>query len=170
MNLEVLFFYLLGALALASAVLMITRRNPVASVIFLILNFFALAGLYLMLHAQFIAVIQIIVYAGAIMVLFLFAVMLLRLADESQLSEKMTYRKAIAAGLAFGLFLQIAYVIGIHGGGKFETQAENAAAIGTVEAIGMELFTNYLFPFEVISIILLAAIVGAIVLAKKRFE
>jgi len=138
--------------------------------LYLILNFFALAGLYLTLHAQFIAVIQIIVYAGAIMVLFLFVVMLLRLADEPQLAEKLTYRKLIAVALAFGLFLEVAYIIGIESKARSAVQSPNAVTIGTAESIGTELFTNYLFPFEVTSIILLAAIVGAIVLAKKRFE
>ncbi len=170
MTLQILLFYVLGALAAASAILMITRRSPVASVLYLILNFFALAGLYLTLHAQFIAVIQIIVYAGAIMVLFLFVVMLLRLGDEPQLAEKLTYRKLIAVALAFGLFLEVAYIIGIESKARSAVQSTNALNIGTAESIGTELFTNYLFPFEVTSIILLAAIVGAIVLAKKRFE
>lgn len=170
MTLEALFFYLLALLALVSALLMITRRNPVISVLYLILNFFSLAGLYLTLKAQFIAVIQIIVYAGAIMVLFLFVVMLLRLGDEAQLAEKLNYRKLVSIGLAAALFLEIAYIIGLQGNSGHFVQAENAVTMGTVEFIGTELFTNYLFPFEVTSIILLAAIVGAVVLAKRRFE
>ena len=170
MSLESIFFYLLAILALSSALLMVTRKSPVASVLYLILNFFSLAGLYLTLKAQFIAVIQVIVYAGAIMVLFLFVVMLLRLGDEKALAEKLTSRKLIAVGLSLALFLEIAYILGIQGTERYSTQAQNAAVIGTVESIGTELFTNYLFPFEVTSIILLAAIVGAVVLAKKRFE
>ena len=170
MSIESIFFYLLAILALSSALLMITRKSPVASVLYLILNFFSLAGLYLTLNAQFIAVIQVIVYAGAIMVLFLFVVMLLRLGDEKALAEKLTYRKLIAVGLSLALFLEIAYILGVQGTEKYATQAGNAAAIGTVEFIGTELFTNYLFPFEVTSIILLAAIVGAVVLAKRHFE
>src|SRR3972149_7890030 len=116
MTSESFFFYLLSVVALVSAILMITRRSPVVSVLYLILNFFSLAGLYLTLNAQFIAVIQIIVYAGAIMVLFLFVVMLLRLGDEAQLTETLNYRKLIAIGLAIALFLEIAYIIGFRGG------------------------------------------------------
>jgi NADH-quinone oxidoreductase subunit J len=170
MNLESFFFYLLATLALVSAVLMITRRSPIASVLYLILNFFSLAGLYLTLKAQFIAVIQIIVYAGAIMVLFLFVVMLLRLGDEAAFREKLSYRKLIAVGLSVALFFEIGYIVTLHRGEDFSVQASSAATMGTVESIGTELFTNYLFPFEVTSIILLAAIVGAVVLAKRRFE
>jgi NADH-quinone oxidoreductase subunit J len=167
---ESFFFYLLSALALVSAVLMITRRSPVVSVLYLILNFFSLAGLYLTLNAQFIAVIQIIVYAGAIMVLFLFVVMLLRLGDETQFAEKLGSRKLVSIGLSIALFVEIGYIIGFSGGDKHLVQAENAAAIGTVESIGTEMFTRFLFPFEVTSIILLAAIVGAVVLAKRNFK
>lgn len=167
---ESVFFYLLSALALVSAVLMITRRSPIVSILYLIVNFFSLAGLYLTLHAQFIAVIQIIVYAGAIMVLFLFVVMLLRLGDESQLAEPLSYRKLIAVGLAVALFLEIGYILGFRGSDRYIAQAANAVTIGTVESIGTEMFTRYLLPFEVTSIILLAAIVGAVVLAKRHIE
>ena len=170
MTSESFFFYLLSVVALVSAILMITRRSPVVSVLYLILNFFSLAGLYLTLNAQFIAVIQIIVYAGAIMVLFLFVVMLLRLGDEAQLTETLNYRKLIAIGLAIALFLEIAYIIGFRGGEGHLTQAPNSVSIGTVESIGREMFTRYLFPFEVTSMILLAAIVGAVVLAKRHLE
>jgi NADH-quinone oxidoreductase subunit J len=167
---ESFFFYLLSALALVSAVLMITRRSPVVSVLYLILNFFSLAGLYLTLNAQFIAVIQIIVYAGAIMVLFLFVVMLLRLGDETQLVETIGSRKLVGIGLSIALLVEIVYIIGFRSGDKHLAQAENAPAIGTVESIGTEMFTRFLFPFEVTSIILLAAIVGAVVLAKRDFN
>jgi NADH-quinone oxidoreductase subunit J len=167
---ESFFFYLLSVLALVSAVLMITRRSPVVSVLYLILNFFCLAGLYLTLNAQFIAVIQIIVYAGAIMVLFLFVVMLLRLGDETQFAETLGSRKLVGIGLSVALFVEIAYIISFRGGDRHLAKAENAAALGTVESIGTEMFTRFLFPFEVTSIILLAAIVGAVVLAKRDFK
>jgi NADH-quinone oxidoreductase subunit J len=170
MTTETFFFCLLSIVALVSAILMITRRSPVVSVLYLILNFFSLAGLYLTLNAQFIAVIQVIVYAGAIMVLFLFVVMLLRLGDEARLAEPLNYRKIIAVGLAVALFLEIAYIIGFRGGEGNLSQATNAVTIGTVESIGTEMFTHYLFPFEVTSMILLAAIVGAVVLAKRHLE
>jgi NADH-quinone oxidoreductase subunit J len=170
MTSESFFFYLLSVLALVSAIMMVTRRNPIISVLYLILNFFSLAGLYLTLNAQFIAVIQIIVYAGAIMVLFLFVVMLLRLGDEAQLRETIGPRKVIGIGLSVALLLEIVYIISFRSAGGRVAQAGNAAAIGTVESIGTEMFTRFLFPFEVTSIILLAAIVGAVILAKREIE
>ncbi|MBI3586049.1 MAG: NADH-quinone oxidoreductase subunit J [Ignavibacteriales bacterium] len=150
--------------------MMITRRSPVMSALYLILNFFALAGLYLTLHAQFIAVIQILVYAGAIMVLFLFVIMLLNLGDEKKLSEKMSYKKIIPAGLSFGLLMELLYIVSYAKSDLPLTHIERATEIGTVEYVGKALFTDFLFPFEVTSILLLAAIIGAVVLAKKKLD
>ncbi len=170
MTFEIVFFYLLAAISIGSALMVVTRRSPVMSVLFLILNFFALAGLFLSLHAQFIAVIQIIVYAGAIMVLFLFVIMLLNLGDEKGLTEKISYKKIIAVGLSFGFLLEILYILGF-GGKEFPSaQAARALEVGTAENIGKELFTRFLFPFEITSIILIAAIVGAVVLAKRKLD
>jgi NADH-quinone oxidoreductase subunit J len=169
MTFESVLFYFLGAGAIASSLLMVTRRNPVMSAIFLILNFFCLAGLYLTLHAQFIAVVQIIVYAGAIMVLFLFVIMLLNLGNEDKLREKIGWKKIVALCLSVGLALEVLYIIGSQ---TFfpPAQSSNAVEIGTVESIGKVLFSEFLFPFEVTSLLLIAAIVGAIVLAKKKFD
>lgn len=100
MNLETLLFYILAAVSVVSAILVVTRRNPVTSALFLVLNFFTLGGLYLTLNAQFIAVIQILVYAGAIMVLFLFVIMLLNLGNIERLSEKISIRKMFGIGLS----------------------------------------------------------------------
>ncbi len=169
MTLESILFYLLSAVAIASALLVITRRSPVISALYLILNFFCLAGLYLTLHAQFIAVIQIIVYAGAIMVLFVFVIMLLNLGDERKLSEGLSYKKLIAVGLAAGLLTELIYVIESSWIVLPASTVSQVTEIGTVEYIGGQLFTSYLFPFEVTSILLLVAIVGAIVLAKRKF-
>jgi len=170
MNLEVIFFFIIAALALASAIMMITQRNPVKSVLFLIVNFFCLALIYLILHAQFIAIIQILVYAGAIMVLFLFVIMLLNLGDESQLTEKMNYKKSIAYILSGVVLLEILIGTGLPLNLNFSSISTKAASIGTVEAIGKSMYTEYLFPFEITSMLLLAAIVGVIVLAKKKFQ
>jgi len=167
--LELVLFYIFATVAVVSAILMITRRNPIMSVLYLIANFFALAGMYLLLHAQFLAIIQIIVYAGAIMVLFLFVIMLLNVGDEQQLKEKLGYQKFIAVGFSVGFALEILYLVQTSTGDQYFEQSPLAAEIGTVEFIGKQLFTKYLFPFEITSILLLAAIVGAIVLAKKRF-
>lgn len=163
-------FYTLGAVAVGSGLLVVTRRNPIMSALSLVLNFFCLAGLYLTLNAQFIAVIQIIVYAGAIMVLFLFVIMLLNLRDERSLSEGMSARKVIGAGLVFGLLLQVLYILMNSSDGFPQKDAALAVSIGTVEVIGVQLFTTFLFPFEVTSLLLTAAIVGAVLLAKKKID
>jgi NADH-quinone oxidoreductase subunit J len=167
-TLESILFYTLAAVAIASALLVVTRRSPVISALYLIVNFFCLAGLYLTLHAQFIAVIEIIVYAGAIMVLFVFVIMLLNLGDERKLSEGMSYKKVIAVALAAGLLTELIYVIETSWIVLPASAVREGTEIGTVEYIGGQLFTTYLFPFEVTSILLLVAIIGAIVLARKK--
>lgn len=156
--------------AVFSAVMMITRRNPVYSALFLILNFFSVSVIYLMLRAQFIAIIQVFVYAGAIMVLFLFVIMLLNLQNESKLTENVSYKKLTAILLSFLLFCVLGITTFFTFFGKFGTMSPVAEKQGTVEAVGKELYTTFSFPFEVVSFILIAAIVGAIVLAKKKFE
>jgi len=163
-------FYVLGAGGVASALLVVTRRNPIISALYLIVNFFCLAGLYLTLNAQFIAVIQIIVYAGAIMVLFLFVIMLLNLGDDRKLSDAITVRKVVGAGLTLGLFMEVLYILLTAGPADSERAEAAGIALGTVEAIGAQLFTTFLFPFEVTSLILTAAIVGAVVMAKKKLD
>lgn len=169
MTLQSTIFYTLAVGGIASAVLMITRRNPIISAIYLIVNFFCLAGLYLTLQAQFIAVIQILVYAGAIMVLFVFVIMLLNLGDERKLKDSFSWKKVLAGGLGFGVLMELIYIL-IDQGKTQTTEISRSADIGTVEAIGRILFTRFLFPFEVTSLLLTAAIVGAIVLAKKKLD
>ena len=156
--------------AVASAILMITRRSPINSALFLIVNFFCVSAIYLILRAQFIAIIQILVYAGAIMVLFLFVIMLLNLTDESKLTENISYKKLTAIILTVLLFAVLGITTYFAFLTKFPGISSNAENLGTVESIGKELYTNYSFPFEVVSFILIAAIVGAIVLAKKKFD
>ena len=159
-----------AAVAVVSALLMITRKNPIMSVLFLIVNFFCLALMYLILRAQFIAIIQILVYAGAIMVLFLFTIMLLNLGDEEQLKERISFQKFLALALSGVLFFIVMMAIGMPTGTGPSQLHENAAQIGTVESIGKVLFTEYLFQFEVTSLLLLAALVGVVLLAKKKME
>ena len=170
MTIETAFFYILAVLLVGSAVLVISRRSPVMSVLFLILNFFALAGLYLTLNAQFIAVIQIIVYAGAIMVLFLFVIMLLNLGDEQKLLDKISFRKVAAVVLSFAVLMEVVYIVMLDTPGLPSKDADRAVEIGTVQHIGSELFSTFLFPFEVTSVLLIVAIVGAVVLAKKKLD
>jgi NADH-quinone oxidoreductase subunit J len=163
-------FYLLTAVSVISAVLMIVQRNPVNSALYLILNFFSLAALYLTLHAQFIAIVQIFVYAGAIMVLFLFVIMLLNLGDDKRLREHLGPKTYIAVALALGLMLELVYIFSKSRADSVTTQAANAAQMGTVEFLGQVLYTKFLFPFEMTSFLLLTAIVGAVVLAKKKLH
>ncbi len=170
MNSEVIFFLIVAASAIASAILMVTQQNPIKGVLFLIVNFFCLALIYLILHAQFIAIIQILVYAGAIMVLFLFVIMLLNLGDETKLEDKMSYKKTIAYVLSGVVLLEILIGLGLPFGVNTMPTNPKALEIGTVEYIGKSLYTEYLLPFEITSMLLLAAIVGVIVLAKKKFQ
>ncbi len=170
MSLQLALFILFGAVAAISAVLMITRESPVISALFLILNFASLAGLYLTLNAQFIAVTQVIVYAGAIMVLFLFVIMLLKPEHEKFFSihPKM---KIFTFIIALIVFVQLVFMIVFSQ--TLKSSGPNLAAsikAGTIEEIGRQLYTNYILPFEAAGYLLLAATIGALVLAKKKFE
>jgi NADH-quinone oxidoreductase subunit J len=168
-TLEEILFYIFAAGGIVSALLVVTRRNPIISAICLIVNFFCLAGIYLTLHAQFIAVIQILVYAGAIMVLFVFVIMLLNLGDERRLRDGFTWKKVVAGSLGFGVLMELIYIFMMQTGTP-SIEMERATNVGTVEAVGRVLFTRFLFPFEVTSLLLTAAIVGAVVLAKKKLD
>lgn len=169
-TLENILILIFSLLAVVTAIIMITRRNPIKSVLYLVVNFFCISAIYLLLRAQFIAIIQIIVYAGAIMVLFLFVIMLLNLQDESKLSESITYKKITAVLLALLLFATLAISTYFAFFQKYPAISPNAEQIGTVQSNGKVLYTTFSFPFELVSFILLVAIIGALVLAKKKFE
>jgi NADH-quinone oxidoreductase subunit J len=169
LSVATIFFFVLAFVSVLSAILLVTRRNPVHSAIFLIVNFIALAGIYLTLHAQFIAIIQILVYAGAIMVLVVFVIMLLNLQEEAKLAEQLTSKHVVAVAFSGVLLIVIVQVIWSIFGTSQTTQAENALQMGSVEGIGMTLYRSFLFPFELASVLLLVAIIGAVLLAKKRF-
>lgn len=168
MTLDFVLFIVFALVCVVTSVLMITRSNPIISALFLILNFAALSGLYLLLHAQFIAVAQVIVYAGAIMVLFLFVIMLLRPEKEKLLAINPRL-KILAYIVAFIVFMQLVYII-------FMSSTTNSGSmdasikVGTIETIGTELFSKYILPVEAAGFLLLAATIGALVLAKKKFE
>jgi NADH-quinone oxidoreductase subunit J len=171
MNLEIILFILFASIAAITAVLMITRNNPVIAALFLILNFATLAGLYLLLNAQFIAVVQVIVYAGAIMVLFLFVLMLLRPEHEKSFMASNPSIKIFAFIIAGVVFLQLAYVIFFSKPSTgLSPDKQMSINAGTVEQIGLEMFTKYVLPFEAAGFLLLTAAIGALVLAKKKFE
>ena len=168
MTFEQVVFFFLAAVALFSAVMMIFHRSPVNSALFLILNLFCLGGLYLTLSAQFIAMVQVLVYAGAIMVLFLFVIMLLNLGDDKHLREHLGVRTYFGIGFSIALVVELLYIFGLRSPAGAAQQSPSAAEMGTVEYVGKVLFTKFLFPFEVTSLLLLAAIVGVVILAKKK--
>lgn len=168
MNIETFVFILVALASIGSAIMMITRRNPVKSVLFLIVNFFTLSVLYLFLHAQFIAIIEILVYAGAIMVLFLFVIMLLNMGDESSAGHQPKRHRLLAALLGVAVFIEIIAALELPTRGTDAGISPAAAEMGTVESIGKVLYTGYIFPFEVTSLLLLAAMVGVIVLARRK--
>ncbi len=161
------FFILLAALAVASAIAMISHKNPVYSAVFLIITFFAVAGCYYLLQAPFLSIVQIIVYAGAIMVLFLFVIMLLNPREEIRLPLHGPYQVAFAALFAAILLLQLVLFI-IAAVPTFHSSAGHEAVSGEVEPLGLLLFTKYIYPFEIASLVLLVAIIGAVVLGRKK--
>ena len=159
-----------GLIAIVASLLMVTRRNPVHSALWLIVAFFSLAIIYLSLNAQFIAVAQVIVYAGAIMMLILFVIMLIYLETEQELTSKITGAKIIASFITIILFLEIvAAILSFQvTGKKGPFTPEVLAKAGNVKSVGMMLYGKYMFPFEIASILLLIGIVGAVVLSKRR--
>lgn len=169
MSLQFFIFSVLAVLAIASAVFVITNKNPIASAIGLVFHFFMLAGLYLTLQAQFIAVLQILIYAGAIMVLVVFVIMLLNVGIEEKLHEKINLNKVIAIVLSIIFVGQIGLFIVLNQSDK-SIISNNSSNLGTVENLGKELYTNYLIPFIIIGILLTVAIIGAVILAKRKIE
>ena len=161
------FFYLLAGLAIASGVLVITRKNPVHSALALILTLLSLAGLYLMLYAPFVAGVQIILYAGGIMVLFLFVIMLVNI-ERSQ-REKAFNQQWIAGVLAAVALGALFITIYVKGQALFPAAPMKLPLEGqNTQKVGEMLYSNYMFPFEIASLLLLVAIIGAVVMAKKR--
>lgn len=165
-----LLFYLFAAATLLCGVLVVANpfsRNPVTSAMFLVLTIVSMAGLFVLLHAFFLAAVQILVYAGAVMVLFLFVIMLLDLKEEEQRKIKKT--GAIAGVSTAGLI----YMLLTRALGGLGPTAVNPAAApldGSTAALGRVLFTEYLLPFEIISVLLLVAMVGVILLSKKELK
>ncbi|MDW8272987.1 MAG: NADH-quinone oxidoreductase subunit J [Chitinophagales bacterium] len=157
-------FLLLSALAVFCGLMTVTARNPIYSVIYLIGCFFAVAGHYLLLNAQFLAIVHIIVYAGAIMVLFLFTLMMMNLNREAEAHKPALAR--IAAVLAAGLLLLV-LIAAFKKTEPFVPPIHVDGGIGLVKSLGHTLLNEYLLPFEFASILLLAAMIGAVLIAKK---
>jgi len=169
MNIQEALFYFLSVLALGCALGVILSRNPVNSVMFLILTFFAISGHYILMNAQFLAIVNIIVYAGAIMVLFLFVIMLMNLnADvEPQKNWLVQLAGAVSGGVLFLVILSAsvtAFGILPHAADGAGSADENMGLIGN---LGKVLFTKYVLPFEIASVLFLSAMIGAIVIGKK---
>jgi NADH-quinone oxidoreductase subunit J len=163
-------FYLFAAIAIAASLLVIAQRNPIYSVLLLIASFGALSGLYVLLDAPFVAVIQIIVYAGAIMVLFLFVVMLLNAPHEDTEYDERVHPLLRPGPMRFGaaLALGLAAELGWALSRGSDRGAFGGATVDSVAAIGRALFTDYAFAFEVTSILILVAMLGAVVLARRE--
>ena len=161
-------FFVLGAVALISGGLVVFQTHTLRSALWLIVNFFAVAGIYLLAHAEFIAAIQVIVYAGAIIVLFLFVIMLLNL----RLPEATPKLPFIGQKFAGAVLAGFAALIMIYAYTRVKLPAarEMVPGLGNTEMIARSLFTDYLLPFEVTSVLLLVAIVGAVVLAKSKLK
>lgn len=164
---EQVVFYILAFVAIISSLFMITRNNPVHSALWMLLTFFAVAGIFIQLDAEFIAAIQVLVYAGAILVLYLFVVMLLN--PKSSGFVKIPFRYGIGVLTSLIIVIQVfmtlkdSKVLGKMGW----VTPQLAQEMGNVKMFGKELFTTYLVPFEIASLLLLVAMIGAIVLAKK---
>ena len=161
-------FYFLSALALGAALMMVTNKNPVYSVLWLIVVFFAISGHYILLNAQFLAVVHIAVYAGAIMVLFLFVIMLMNLNADNE-PQKNTWLKiagAVAGGCLLLVFVAALRQVDTQGA-QTEMIANLSGPTGLIRRLGMVLFTDYVLPFEIASVLFLSAMVGAVVIGKK---
>jgi NADH-quinone oxidoreductase subunit J len=169
--LEAIAFYVLGAVVLGFGVMVITARNPVHSVVFLVLNFLAVALIYIVLGAEFLAVIQVLVYAGGIVVLYLFVVMLVNLKRPAEAQADPHRRSGLGVGLAAVVLAELTAIL-VYTGSTRAASIPAAAAVapavtGNTEQVGWLLYTDYLVPFELASMLLLAAMIGAIFFARR---
>jgi NADH-quinone oxidoreductase subunit J len=160
-------FGILSFLTIMFALMVVFTRNPINSVLYLVLTFFCIAGHYLLLNAQFLAVVHIAVYAGAIMVLFLFVIMLMNLNHDEE--PQKTVVSKIISGVIGGLLL-VVLVGALRGTENLNLKQTGSSEIGLVKNLGQVLFHEYLFPFEIVSVLLLSALVGAIMIGKKEIK
>jgi NADH-quinone oxidoreductase subunit J len=169
--LEAVLFYIFAAASVTGALLVITHGNPVVCALSLVLTLFSTAVLFILLLAQFIAAIQVLVYAGAIMVLFIFTVMYLNLREESL---KFDYQNSpIKLGVLLAILVAVGYLTSLGFGNGLALTAAKAipnSRFGTVEGVGGVLFRDYILPFELTSVLIVAAIIGVVAIAKRRFD
>jgi NADH-quinone oxidoreductase subunit J len=163
MGITQILFWILAITSLFSALMVVTSKNPVFSVIWLIVTFFTISGHYILLNAQFLAVVNIIVYAGAIMVLFLFVIMLMNLSKETE-PQKNKWLRLI--GAVSGGSLLLVLIAALKGTEQQMTEL-NTGNIGLIQNLGHALFNEYVVPFEISSVLFLSAMVGAVILGKK---
>lgn len=164
MEITQIVFWFLTVLALIAAVGVVSSKNPIYSVLWLIVVFFAISGHYVLMNAQFLAIVNIIVYAGAIMVLFLFVVMLMNLNSDAE-PVKNVYMKM--AGIISGLTLMIVLVAAFSSTETQNVVMRPGTSVGLIESLGKALFNKYVVPFEISSVLFLSAMVGVIVIGKK---
>jgi len=160
---EPVLFILFGAIAVCGAVMVVTRKHPMASALYLILTLFAVAALFVLRQAHFLAAIQVIIYAGAVVVLFVFVIMLINVPEDRLPVERATTTRVLGV-VAAGFFILESAVLAR----RYTMPAGPATEVGTVETVGRALFTDYLLAFEITSVLLLAAVIGAIALAKRK--
>jgi NADH-quinone oxidoreductase subunit J len=166
MNITQILFWFLSILAIFSALMVVSSKNPVHSVLWLIVTFFSISGHYILLNAQFLAIVNVIVYAGAIMVLFLFVIMLMNLTHETE-PRKNRWLK-MAGAVAGGCLLLVLVAAFKDSELKHQETLMKSGDIGLIEILGKELFSTYVVPFEISSILFLSAMVGAVVIGKKE--
>ena len=165
MNVSQVLFYFLSVMALGSAIMVVISKNPVHSVLWLVVTFFAISGHYLLLNAQFLFIVNLIVYAGAIMVLFLFVIMLINLNSDTE-PKKNKWLKL--AGIVAGGCLMLVLVAALKEAEKKGALAQyNTGDIGLIKNLGQVLYTEYVVPFEISSVLFLSAMVGAVVIGKR---
>lgn len=165
MSISEILFYSLSAMAIGSAIFVVLSKNPVHSVLWLIVTFFAISGHYILMNAQFLGIVNLIVYAGAIMVLFLFVIMLMNLNSDSEPQKNKWLR--LAGIVAGGCFMLVMVAALKNAEVKGMTTQFNTGDIGLINNLGKVLFTEYVVPFEISSILFLSAMVGAVVIGKK---
>ena len=166
MSATYILFWFLSALAVFSALMVLLSKNPVHSVLWLIAVFFAISGHYILMNAQFLAIVNIIVYAGAIMVLFLFVIMLMNLNKETE-PRKNIWMKLAGAIAAGSLLMILVSLVGQATELSHRNMMMKEGEIGLIKNLGKVLFTQYVVPFEITSILFLSAMVGAVVIGKK---
>lgn len=159
-------FYILAALTLGTAIMTVLSRNPINSAVFMIVCFFTIAGHMLMVDAQFLALVQILVYSGAIMVLILFTLMLMNLNEQHEPKKKMMSR--VAAAISVGLTMLVVLLVLVKADGIMVEAAKTGVEFQSAKVIGQVLMNEYLVPFEFVSILLITAMIGTVLVSKKE--